>query len=222
MSRHQRLPICWDVKWIRVQNHTNAKAAHSIAIPTKQKSQVHQPYKMNKEFKKLGQYIFDNHNFDGTADEFLEQTAPLIGYLVHNFNSLDEQLNRAICERINDRTDEPGAIIIHKMNFSAKVELFNNLIRSFELAAEKTMPSFKSFISNLRRCGTLRNAVVHAEWENMNEKGYTYVKMRFSNNGMQQHYWQFTPESLVDIITFIQDTFEMFEKYDEEIQELYR
>jgi hypothetical protein len=134
---------------------------------------------MKKELKKLGQYIFENHNFDGTPDEFLEQTAPLIGYLVHNFNSLDDQLNRAICTRINERTDEPGAIIIHKMSFSAKVDLFNNLIRSFELAAEKTIPSFKTFINNLKTCGTLRNAVVHAEWENMNENGFTYVKMKW-------------------------------------------
>jgi hypothetical protein len=37
---------------------------------------------------------------------------------------------------------------------------------------------------------------------------------------MQQHYWQFTPESLKDIIAFIQDTYMSFDKYDEEKQEL--
>ncbi|MDZ7650703.1 MAG: hypothetical protein U5K54_28170 [Cytophagales bacterium] len=176
---------------------------------------------MNKEYKKLGQYIFENHNFDGTVDEFLEQTAPLIGYLVHNFNSLDEQLNRAICERINDKTDEPGAIIIHKMNFSAKVDLFNNLVRSMEIAFESTIPNFKILIDRLKKCATLRNAVVHAEWENMNENGYAYVKMTFNDKGMQQHYWQFTPESLESIVEFIQETNSMFDLYEEGKQDLF-
>jgi uncharacterized protein YutE (UPF0331/DUF86 family) len=177
--------------------------------------------KMNKEYKKLGQYIFENHNFPGTVGEFLEQTAPLIGYLVHNFNSLDEQLNRAICERVNDRTDEPGAIIIHKMNFSAKVDLFNNLVRSMEIAFESTIPNFKTLIERLKKCATLRNAVVHAEWENMNEKGYTYVKMSFNDNGMQQHYWQFTPESLENIIEYIQETNSLFDLYEDGKQDLF-
>ena len=175
---------------------------------------------MNKESKKLGQYIFENHAFDGTPDNFLEETAPLIGYVVHHFNSLDEQLNSAICALINDRTDEPGSIIIHKMNFSAKVDLLNNLVRSFEFACEKSIPIFKTLTNNLKECATLRNAVIHAEWENINEKGYTYVKMSFNNNGMHQHYWQFTPKSLEDVISFIHKTYMMFEKYHDQKQEL--
>jgi hypothetical protein len=65
-------------------------------------------------------------------------------------------------------------------------------------------------------CATFRNAVVHAEWENMNEQGYTYAKMTCNNDGMQQHYWQFTPDSLKDIIRFIHKTYMMFDQYEEE------
>jgi hypothetical protein len=173
-----------------------------------------------KENRQLGQYIFDNHDFDGTPDDFLELTAPLIGYLVHTFNSLDERLNSAICMRINDRTDEPGAIIIHKMSFSSKVDIFNNLVVSLQNACGKTMPSFKKLIQDLKTSATLRNAVVHAEWENMNEKGYTYVKMSFDKNGMQQHYWQFTPDSLDNAINFIHQTYMSFDKYELEKQNL--
>ncbi len=176
---------------------------------------------MNKDLKKLGQYIFDNHNFDGTSDEFLEQTAPLIGYVIHNFNSLDGLLNQEICSLINDRTDEPGAIVIHRMSFSAKIELFNNLGRSLEMACEATIPIFKILIGRLKKCATLRNAIVHAEWENMNEKGYTYVKMICNKNGVQQQYWQYTPESLEEIIEFIQETYSMFDQYENEKTDLF-
>jgi len=177
---------------------------------------------MKKENKQFGQYACENHDLEIDNDEFLEETAPLIGYVVHTFNKLDEALNSAICERISDRTDEPGAIVIYKMSFSAKVDLFYRMIRSMELACEGTIPSLASLIENLKKCAALRNAVVHAEWYNMNEKGYTYVKLNFDKNGMQQHYWQFTPESLNDIIIFIHDTYMSFEKYDEEKQELLR
>ncbi len=167
-----------------------------------------------KENKQFGQYIFDNHYFEGTPDKFLELTAPLIGYLIHTFNSLDEALNSAICMRINDRTDEPGAIIIHKMSFSSKVDLFNNLNISIQNASGKTMPSFKKLITNLKMSAKLRNAVVHAEWENMSEKGFTYVKMSCDKNGVRQHYWQFTPESLESAIDFIHQTYMMFDPYE--------
>jgi hypothetical protein len=180
-------------------------------------------YKMTfqKVNTKLGQYIFENHDFNGTPDDFLNLTAPLIGYMVHIFNSLDEQLNSAICTLINDRTDEPGAIIIHKMSYSSKVELFNNLVISIQNAFEKEISSFNALIENLKKCGALRNAVVHADWDNMNEKGFTYVKMSFTKKGIQQHYWQFTPDSLNTAINFIRQTYLDFEKYDDEKQEMY-
>lgn len=171
---------------------------------------------MDKENKPVGQYLFDNHNFDGTPDEFLERTAPLIGFIVHSFNSLDEQLNSYICKLINNRSDEPGAIIIHKMNFSSKVDLFYKLTRSYEINCNVTIPCFQTLIEDLKKCATLRNAVIHAEWENIDNKGFTYVKMHFDKNGLRQEYWQFTPDSLTEINDFIHNTFLLFDKFDEE------
>ncbi|KAA6329286.1 hypothetical protein EZS27_021897 [termite gut metagenome] len=47
---------------------------------------------MKRRQKQLGQYIFTNHDFDGSVDDFLEATAPYIGKIVHCFNSLDGSL----------------------------------------------------------------------------------------------------------------------------------
>jgi len=74
-------------------------------------------------------------------------------------------------------------------------------------------------MEDLKKSATLRNAVVHAEWENLDSAGYTYVKMNFDKNGMQQYYWQFTPQSLVEINEFIYDTYTLFGKYEDEKQE---
>ncbi len=175
---------------------------------------------MKKKQKQLGQYIFTNHDFEGSTDDFLAETAPLIGYLVHSFNALDTALNSIICMLINSRTDAMGAIVIHKMNFSAKVDLFYRLVRSMELDVEKELPSFPSFIENLKKCATYRNAVVHAEWDSLEGDGYTYVKMSFAKDGLQQQYWQFTPDSLMKINDFIDQTGEGFDTFDNELQEI--
>lgn len=178
---------------------------------------------MNLKYTKrpLGQYLFENHDFDGSTDDFLNRTAPFIGYIVHSFNSLDEELNSTICKIINDRGDEPGAIIIYKLTFMVKVDLLYRLGRSLELASEKEIPSFKVLISNLTICAQLRNAVVHAEWENMDNSFFTFVKLKFEKDGMKQHYTQFTPESLEKIDEFIHNTYLSFDKFENEKQLLF-
>ncbi|MDR0683222.1 MAG: hypothetical protein LBG15_15490 [Dysgonamonadaceae bacterium] len=175
---------------------------------------------MKKKQKQLGQYIFTNHDFEGSTDEFLKKTAPLIGYLVHSFNALDAALNSTVCMLINDRADKKGAIIIHKMSFLAKVDLFYKLVKSMKFVVEKDLPSFPCFIENLKKCAIYRNAVIHAEWNSMKEDGYTYVKMSFEKNGLQQQYWQFTPESLIKINNFIDQVGVEFDTFDNELQEL--
>ena len=177
---------------------------------------------MKKVDRQLGQYIFDNPDFKGTPIDFFVETAPLIGFIVHSFNSLDGLLNSTICELINDRTDQPGAVVIYKLPFSSKVDLFCRLVRSMELAYDGEIPCFKKIVEDLKKCGQLRNAVVHAEWDHVDEKGYTFIKMHFDKNGMRQQYWQFTPDALEDIDNFIDDTYDLFNKFDDEKQILFK
>jgi hypothetical protein len=177
---------------------------------------------MNKTNRQLGQYIFVNQDFEGAPIDFFDETAPLIGFIVHSFNSLDGLLNSTICELINNRTDEPGAIVIYKLSFSAKVDLFYRLVRSMEIGCDSEIPCSKKLVDDLKKCGQLRNAVVHAEWDHVDEKGYTFIKMHFDKNGMRQQYWQFTPEALEEIDGFIDQTYVHFDKFDEEKSKLLR
>jgi hypothetical protein len=176
--------------------------------------------RIKKNDRFFGQYINENHDYLFDNNDFLEETAPLIGYVVHTFNRLDESLNDAICKQVSDRTDEPGAVIIYKMSFSSKVDLFYRMVRTMEVNCGGSIPSLQKLTESLKKCANLRNAIVHAEWYNMNEEGYTYVKLNFSKNGMQQSYWQFTPDSLNEIINFIRKTVLCFDNYYEEVQNL--
>ena len=140
---------------------------------------------MNKKYRSLRQYIFENYYEIEPTDDFLEATAPSIWFIVHSFNSLDEEINSCIFSIINDRTDEIGATVIYNMSFSAKVDLFKRLIISMESACGEEMPLSKKLIENLKKCAILRNAVIHAECENIDNDGYTNVKLASTKKGFQ-------------------------------------
>ena len=69
---------------------------------------------------------------------------------------------------------------------------------------------------SLQEAGRLRNAVVHAEWENTDFEGYTHVSIKFNNEGFRQDYIQFTDSSLKSIIKLINDTIELIELVNDE------
>jgi hypothetical protein len=118
------------------------------------------------------------------------------------FNSLEKFLNSFICEVISDRTDLPGLIVIQKLMYSAKVDLFKRF--SDEFHANFPIPTnFNDLVSELNEVGKLRNLVVHADWDNTDEDGYTFVRLKTSSNGMLQEYIQFSVESLEKLITRI-------------------
>ncbi len=170
---------------------------------------------------KLGQYIFETKNLDGPTQEFLDETAPLIGYLVHSFNTLEEELNSKVCSLINDRADEPGLLVIYKMNYSAKVDLLDRYLTSMQSAAEKKIPFFDAFVIELKELGRLRNAVIHADWETSDFEGYTFTKHKVGTKGMEQEYIQFTPDSLSEITLRIQNAYLAFESFDFEREKLF-
>jgi len=78
---------------------------------------------MKNKSKPVDQYIYheiDNHD---KIEKFLEKTAPLIGQIVYRFNTLEECLNLEICQWLNSRSDAFGLIVLHKLNYSSKVDL---------------------------------------------------------------------------------------------------
>ena len=72
---------------------------------------------MKKKSIPVQQYTFETVNLDGAAEVFLDKTAPLIGYIVHSFNTLEELLNSTICQLISERADASGLVVIHKLNY---------------------------------------------------------------------------------------------------------
>ena len=171
-----------------------------------------------KEFIQHLSHDIDNEE---EADKYLDNSLPLIGYITMWFNGLEKALDHIICEIFNDRTDSTGLIVLHKLSYSAKVDLFKRFSDDFHVCFGQTTEGYNELIKNLKESGRLRNLVVHADWENTNETGFTYVNLRISKSGMEQEYAQFSEESLNKIIDLIietrKDLYEFWEKRNDKL-----
>ncbi|MCB0649831.1 MAG: hypothetical protein KDC85_00995 [Saprospiraceae bacterium] len=169
-------------------------------------------YRKKEFIQHLSHDIYD----EDAADQYLETSLPLIGTIVMFFNGLENSLDKLLCEIFTDRTDSTGLIVLHKLTYSSKVELFKRFCDDFHFHFSVILEPYEELVRNLKESGRLRNLVVHADWENTDEDGFTYVMLKISKNGMEQEYIQFSEESLEQIVDLILKTrgqlFEYWEK----------
>lgn len=173
--------------------------------------------------KQFEQHLYHDIENDEEKEKYLESALPLIGHIVMYFNSLEQSLNSIICECITDTTDSFGLIILHKMTFSTKVDLFKRFSDDFHTSLEINYDDYNKLIGNLFEAGRLRNLVVHADWENTDDDGYTYVNLKIKKGNMEQEYAQFSEDSLEKIIELIIDIQEnLYEYWEWRNEVLYR
>lgn len=130
------------------------------------------------------------------AAEYLDDSLPLIGLVVMYFNTVEKSIDAFICEIMSDRTDVPGLIVIQKLMFNAKLDLFKRFAEDFHQTFASEPPNFEELVRELSEIARLRNLVVHADWNNTDEEGYTFVRLKGTEKGMLQEYVQFSVESL--------------------------
>ena len=109
--------------------------------------------------------------------------------------------------------------MLHTMMYATKVELYERF-RSEELRlCGLDIPSLKKLISCLKECGTLRNRVVHANWQYTDNEGYTHVRFKMGKQGLEHELIQFSVESLEQIIEKIIEARSLIETFEEELSE---
>jgi hypothetical protein len=158
---------------------------------------------MKTKLKDFIQHLYHEIEDEEKAEEYLDNALPSIGLIVMYFNSLESSLDSVLCENFTDRTDSTGLIVLNKMNYSSKVDLFKRFYDDFQVGVNRQLDGYEALINGLKESGRLRNLVVHANWERTDEEGYAYIRLKMSKHGMQQEYVQFTQESLQKIIELI-------------------
>lgn len=161
---------------------------------------------MKSKLKEFIQHLYHEVEDETKAEEYIDTALPLIGLIVMYFNSLESSLDSILCENFTDKTDSTGLIVISGLNYSSKVELFKRFLDNFQIDLNIQFKEYTKLIENLKKSAQLRNLVVHANWESMNEEGFAYVKLKMSKNEMHQEYIQFDNDSLQKIIELILET----------------
>ncbi len=151
---------------------------------------------MKIKTKQFVQHLSHEIEDEGRAAEFLYDSLPLIGLVVMYFNTVEKSLDTLLCEIISDRTDVPGLIVIQKLMFNAKLDLFKRFAEDFHQSFASEPPNFEELVLELSEIARLRNLVVHADWNNTDEEGYTFIRLKGAKKGMLQEYVQFSVESL--------------------------
>jgi hypothetical protein len=146
------------------------------------------------------QHLSHDIEDEDRAEAYLDDSLPLVGLVVMYFNSLEKSLDSLLCEIVCDRTDAPGLIVIQKLMFGAKLDLFKRFGEDFHQSCAVEPPNFESLISEVSEVSRLRNLVVHADWNSTDDEGYTFVRLKGSKRGLVQEYVQFSVESLERLI----------------------
>lgn len=146
------------------------------------------------------QHLAHDVEDEDKAWEHIDESLPKIGQIVMYFNGLEKLLDRMVCEMFSDRSDLPGLIVLQNMQYSAKVNLFARFSDEFHRAVGAMPEKYEGLTDKLRTAAKNRNIVVHADWENTDDDGFTYTTLRFADGGMQQEYVQLSPAALDAIL----------------------
>ncbi|RGP53348.1 hypothetical protein [Pseudomonas abyssi] len=166
----------------------------------------------------VGQYMLENLGDTDDAYEYIEGLIPWIGEIVVAFNGLESSLDSLLCETFSDRSDQKGLLVLHSMMYSTKVDLYKKFTEDFLRAFNWEIPIYKTLIPLLKECGDLRNKVVHANWEQTNNDGYTQIKYKLGANGLDHELCRFSAESLEMIFKKIHEARHALSDFEEECQ----
>lgn len=155
---------------------------------------------MKTRTRQFVQHLSHEIEDEDRAEAHLDDSLPLIGLVVMYFNAVEKALDALICEIICERTDEPGLIVIQRLMFGAKLDLFKRFSDEFHLTFDAKPANFDQLLVELGEVARLRNLVVHADWGSTDEDGYTFVRLKGIKNGLLQEYVQFSVESLEKLI----------------------
>ena len=158
---------------------------------------------MERKTRQFDQYLGHDAGDEEKVNEYLNESLPLVGEVVMYFNSLERTLAHFLCEILSDRTDSVGLIVLKGMQYRGKLDLFLRFEDDLHRCLEKVPESYRGLKKELEELGNLRNTVVHADFENTDDMGYTFTHVKHTKDGLTQEYVQFSVESLIRLIARI-------------------
>ncbi|MCX6733033.1 MAG: hypothetical protein NTV98_05855, partial [Candidatus Roizmanbacteria bacterium] len=160
----------------------------------------------------------DDEDLEKVANKFSEA----VGYFLIHFSTLEHELNIAIAELMSNGSHEQGYLIIERLTFSHKIDLFYKIsLRYVSYKKGKFPELLKELQKRLIAINSFRNIIVHANWQSMTKDGFIRSKIIVDDEEgyIKFKRTQLTKKVLTDQIKEIYKlTNELYSFYDEVIQ----
>lgn len=143
---------------------------------------------------------------DKEWNRLARRIAPRIGRLVIAFNDLEDTVNTAIVDFIDN--DEEAWVFIAGMTYSQKVEALGKLFAMhlrYAKDRDEQKQQLPELLMRLKEANEKRNLHVHANWSGISAKSYVRVKTKVKPEGSKHIYRFLTPELIEEDITFIKE-----------------
>jgi hypothetical protein len=153
-------------------------------------------------------------------DEFLNQLAFHIGWIVIEFNSLEDSINWYIKEMLSDceSKDETVYLFLSSMTIGQKVDLLIRLygqwvFREYELI--ELREKLKTLEFRLKDAIQKRNKYVHGNWSEVYKGNVIKVKTEAKKDGVYHTFQKFDEEDMNEDFQLIESLHQEIDEFDD-------
>lgn len=166
--------------------------------------------------------FLDQHDY--VEEDFVFQVwdkyAHAIGNFLIAFSVLEARLNDGIIKSISDRSDDTGFLVVERMTFANKMELYKRMYLSLEFYKnnKKSRRKLDKILNPLEKILIFRNNLVHADWRTLNKDFYVRTRVVSDpENGVVKFKMVFMPRGLIGkMYTLTQKLNNLIEEYNDE------
>lgn len=151
-----------------------------------------------------------------------------IGKLFTSFSFLEKGLNDALCYLINNRIDSVGILIIRKMFFKQKLNLYKDMASDFIIKCvsdskknKKLLDRLNNIIKKAEELSEFRNDIAHADWTTLDKDNFYTRSIEIDNKRETNIHYKKMKITPAIIIKFIRQNEAIQDKFYELIEDVY-
>lgn len=166
---------------------------------------------------------FEYVDTDEELEDYLEEVAPLIGWVVVYFNSLEDHVGDFIRQMVlrDPYQDERLDVFLSDMMFAAKsralLHLYGQVI--VDCSVSITLAELNELEKVLTECANRRNDYAHADWIGVRKEGYVRVKSQSKKTGIFHRYKRIDVTKLQEDVAYIREARYTLNAFDDAIQD---
>ena len=153
----------------------------------------------------------------------LDKTSSAIGWIIIEFNSLEDSVGFAIKEIVSTSEGRDAFVyaLIANMGFAAKANALMNLYSEVVERCDlfDLREPLKALDTRLQEAARRRNCYAHADWSGISRQHLVAIKLSATRKGVRQLYRTFKPNEMGEDLNYIRDSVAVLEEFDETFNE---